>query len=373
MSKRCYYEVLGVERSASEDVIKRAYRKLAFEYHPDRNPDDAESEARFKEAAEAYECLRSPEKRQRYDQFGHAGVENNGFSGFSSNEDIFGAFSDIFGEFFGFTAGARRGGRPRAQAGADLRYSLSISFKQAARGAEVEIKLPKDVPCRTCSGTGAKPGTKPEICKQCGGAGSVQQAQGFFRISVTCPVCRGRGELITEACDDCRGRGVSREVRELKVRIPAGVDHGARLRLRGEGEAGIHGGPSGDLFVDITVKQDEVFRRQGQNLIVTHEISFVQAALGDKVEIPTLDDPITMDIPKGTQPGEVFRLKGMGLPYVGTSRNGDLLVEVRVKTPTRLTKRQEELLEEFASLEEDKPMKRVKKLFKKTRDKVMGE
>ncbi|MGE4293507.1 MAG: molecular chaperone DnaJ [Desulfovibrio sp.] len=372
MAKRDFYEVLGVSPDAGEDEIKRAYRKLAFEFHPDRNPDDAEAESRFKEAAEAYDILRDPEKRRRYDQFGHSGVDGNGFSGFSSTEDIFGAFSDIFGEFFGFGAAGRRG-RPRAQAGADLRYSMTISFRDAARGTEVDLKLPKDVQCSGCDGSGAKPGSRPETCPQCGGAGSVQQAQGFFRISVTCPVCHGRGQLISDPCDICGGRGVMRVTKDLKVRIPAGVDDGSRLRLRGEGEPGVNGGPSGDLFVDIRVEPDKVFRRQGRDLVVSQEISFVQAALGDKISVPTLEEPVTVDVPKGAQGGEVFRIKGFGLPHLGSSHKGDLLVEIKVLTPVKLSKRQEELLREFQELEEQKPMNKAKNFFKKAKDKVMGE
>lgn len=369
MAKRDYYEVLGVARGASEEELKKAYRKMALEFHPDRNPDNKDSEQKFKDAAEAYEVLRDPEKRARYDQFGHAGV-GNGFQGFSSPDDIFGAFSDIFGEVFGFTAG-RRG--PRPQAGADLRYDLTISFREAARGEEIDLAIPMDTPCQDCRGTGAEPGTSPETCKQCRGTGHVQQTQGFFRISVTCPVCHGQGRVIVRHCHRCHGRGLVKETKNLKVRVPPGVDNNSRLRLRGEGGPGLNGGPPGDLYVIIAVEQDKVFRRQGQNLVLTREISFVQAALGHKIEIPTLDEPITMDIPKGTQSGEVFQLKGMGLPHLGSSRRGDLLVEVRVLTPSGLNKRQDELLREFAALEEQKPMKKVKQMFKKTKEKVMGE
>ncbi|SKA87183.1 molecular chaperone DnaJ [Paucidesulfovibrio gracilis DSM 16080] len=373
MSKRDFYEVLGVSRDAGEDEIKRAYRKMAFENHPDRNPDDPEAEARFKEAAEAYDVLRDAEKRRRYDQFGHSGMGDNGFSGFSSTEDIFGAFSDIFGEFFGFGGSGGRQGRTRAQTGADLRYSMTISFRDAACGTEVDLKLPKDVLCDDCGGSGAKPGSSPETCPQCGGTGAVQQAQGFFRISVPCPVCHGQGQLISDPCETCGGRGVKRETKDLKVRIPAGVDDGSRLRLRGEGGAGIHGGPPGDLFVDIRVEPDKVFRRQGRDLVVTQDVGLVQAALGDKVLVPTLDEPVTVDIPRGTQGGEVFRIKGMGLPHLGSSHKGDLLVEVKVLTPTRLSRRQEELLQEFQTLEEQKPMNKAKSFFKKAKDRVMGE
>lgn len=370
MSKRDYYEVLGVSRGSSEDEIKSAYRKLAFTFHPDRNPDDPEAEASFKEAAEAYEVLRDPAKRQRYDQFGHEGLNDNGFSGFNSNDDIFGAFSDIFSDFFGFST-SRGGTRPRA--GADLRYNLDISFREAAKGTEVEITIPMEVPCSECEGSGAKKGTSPQVCGQCGGTGTVQQSQGFFRIAVTCPQCRGQGQVITEPCPECMGRGLVPDERDLKVRIPAGVDNNSRLRLRGEGEAGTHGGPPGDLYVVIRVEPDKVFERQGQNLILSREISFVEAALGHRMEVPTLDDPVNLDIPKGTQSGEVFRLRGLGLPHLGSTHKGDLLVEIRVKTPTHVNKRQEELLREFAELEEGKPLKKAKDFLKKAKDKVMGE
>ncbi|MGE4558392.1 MAG: molecular chaperone DnaJ [Desulfovibrionaceae bacterium] len=370
MTRRDYYEVLGVERQASQEEIKKAYRKLAFENHPDRNPGDAEAEARFKEAAEAYEVLRDQDKRSRYDRFGHSGLGDNGFSGFSSSDDIFSAFSDIFGDIFGFSS---RGGGQRPQAGADLRYTMNISFREAAKGVERELKLPIMDTCESCNGTGAKPGTTAETCRQCGGTGQVQQSQGFFRIAVTCPVCRGQGRVITDPCPECMGLGQKRKTKSLKVRIPAGVDDGSRLRLRGEGEAGQFGGPPGDLYVVVRVEPDKVFSRQGDDLLVAQEISFVQAALGDKIMVPTLDEDASMDIPKGVQSGEVYKLKGLGLPRLGSSQRGDLLVEFHVKTPTRLSKRQEEILREFATLEEEKPFKRVKTMFKKARDKVMGE
>ncbi|MBG0790135.1 MAG: molecular chaperone DnaJ [Desulfovibrionaceae bacterium] len=374
MSKRDYYEVLSVDREATQDEIKSAYRKMAFKYHPDRNPDDPAAESKFRDAAEAYEVLGNAEKRQTYDRFGHAGLGGNGFSGFSSNEDIFGAFSDIFGEVFGF-AGAGRGAN-RPMAGTDLRYNLEISFREAAKGAEVSIQIPVEVSCGKCNGTGAAPGTQPQTCPQCGGSGSIQQSQGFFRISVTCPQCRGAGSLISDPCDECMGRGTVITDKDLSVRIPAGVDNNSRLRLRGEGEAGINGGPPGDLYVVIRVTPDEVFERQGQNLIISREISMVQAAIGHRLEVPTLDEPVNLDIPSGTQSGEVFRLRGLGLPHLGSSQHGDLLVEVRVKTPSRLTDRQKELLEEFAEIEREESGKfknKAKDFFKKAKDKVMGE
>ncbi|WP_319467167.1 molecular chaperone DnaJ [uncultured Pseudodesulfovibrio sp.] len=373
MSKRDYYEVLGVSREAGQDEIKSAYRKLAFKFHPDRNQDDPDAESKFKEAAEAYEVLGDDGKRQTYDRFGHDGLNGNGFSGgFSSNEDIFGAFSDIFGEVFGFSSGGR-GGANRPRPGADLRYNLDISFREAAKGAEVDITIPVEQECDDCQGSGAAPGTTPEVCPQCGGTGTVQQAQGFFRISVTCPQCRGAGSMISDPCPECMGRGTVIRDKDLKVRIPAGVDNNSRLRLRGEGEGGTNGGPPGDLYVVIHVEPDSVFERQGQSLIIRREITFVEAALGHRLEVPTLDDPVNLDIPKGTQSGEVFRLRGLGLPHLGSAHKGDLLVEVSVKTPTHLNKRQEELLAEFAEIEAGKLTTKAKGFFKKAKDKVMGE
>lgn len=366
---RDYYEVLGVERDAADDEIKKAYRQMAFKFHPDRNPDDPEAESKFKEAAEAYEVLRNPETRARYDRFGHEGLGGNGFGGFGSTEDVFSAFSDIFGEFFGFGGRSARG--PRPQAGNDLRYDLSVGFRDAAKGTEVTLKIPKNVPCHICGGNGAEPGTSPEVCKQCNGTGQVVQSQGFFRIAVTCPICRGVGKVVTHPCKECHGRGVTRQIRELKVRVPAGVDDGSRLRLRGEGEPGQHGGPPGDLYVMLRVEPDKVFEREGQNLILHEDITFVQAALGHKLEVPTLDGQETMEIPKGTQSGEIFSLRGLGLPVPGTNRSGDLLVEVRVVTPKNISKKQEELLREFESLDEQKPMKKVKNFFRKAKE-AMG-
>lgn len=372
MSKRDYYEILGVSTGASQDEIKSAYRKLALKYHPDRNPDDPEAEAQFKEAAEAYEVLGNEEKRQTYDRFGHEGVSGNGYSGFSSNEDIFGAFSDIFGEVFGFSTGGR-GGANRPRPGADLRYNLNVSFREAAKGAEVDITIPVEQECETCEGSGAAPGTTPDTCSHCGGSGTIQQAQGFFRIQATCPQCRGAGQMIADPCDECMGRGTVIRDKDLKVRIPAGVDNNSRLRLRGEGEAGFNGGPPGDLYVVILVEPDDVFERQGQNLIISREISFVEAALGHRMEVPTLDEPVNLDIPKGTQSGQLFRLRELGLPHLGSTHKGDLVVEIKVKTPKNLNSRQEELLREFAEIEASKLSTKAKGFFKKAKEKVMGD
>jgi molecular chaperone DnaJ len=373
MSQRDYYEVLGVSRDAADDEINRAYRKKAMEFHPDRNPDNPEAEAKFKEAAEAYDVLRDAEKRARYDRFGHAGVNGNGYGGgggFSSTEDIFAHFGDIFGDLFGFAGmGGARG--PRPQAGSDLRYNLNISFRQAARGDEVTLRIPKNVTCPDCSGSGAAPGTQPETCPQCGGSGQVVRQQGFFQMAMPCSACRGEGRIVRNPCPRCRGAGQVQDIRELSVRIPAGVDTGNRLRLRGEGEPGVHGGPPGDLYVVIRVDDDKTFRRQGQDLVVRKEISFVQAILGDKVEVPTLDDPVTVDIPRGTQSGEVFRIAGKGLPHLGSSQTGALLVEVTVRIPSSVNDEQEKLLREFERLEENRPLRKVKNMFKKA-GKAMG-
>jgi len=371
MSQRDYYEVLGVGRDASEEEIKKAYRKKAFEFHPDRNPDDAGAEEKFKEAAEAYDILRDANKRARYDQFGHAGVGGNGYGqGFSNTEDIFSSFSDIFGDLFGFGS-ATRG--PRPTKGADLRYNLRISFRQAAKGDQVELKIPRRAHCPECHGSGAEPGTQPETCRQCGGSGQVTQSQGFFRVSTPCPVCRGRGTVIASPCSRCRGEGIVQETRELSVTIPAGVDNGSRLRLRGEGEPGELGGPPGDLYVVLYVDEDATFRRQGQDLVHTVSVDMVQAALGATVDVPTLDDPVPLSIPKGTQSGEVFQLRGLGLPHINHQGSGDLLVEVLVTTPQGLSKRQEELLKEFSALEDKKLKNKAKNFFKRAKDKAMGD
>lgn len=370
MSQTCYYEILEVSREATDEEIKKSYRRLAMKYHPDRNPDDPEAERKFKEAAEAYDILRDAEKRARYDRFGFAGVQNGGGGGgFGNSEDIFSHFSDIFGDLFGFGSGTMGG--PRPMTGADLRYNLTISFTQAARGDEVLLKLPKRVACDECNGTGAAPGTKPESCRHCNGTGQVRRSQGFFQVAMPCPVCRGEGQIITKPCPKCKGEGIITETRELSVRIPAGVDNGTRLRVRGEGEPGMNGGGAGDLYVVIGVEADKTFRRQGQDLVLFQQISFVQAALGHKLEVPSLDGPVPLEIPRGIQSGTVLRIAGKGMPFLGQNRNGDLLIEVKVLTPTRLTEKQEELLREFESLTDEGPIDKVKNIAKKF-GKAMG-
>lgn len=370
MPRDCY-EVLGVSKDAAEDDIKRAYRKLALQNHPDHNPDNPEAELRFKEAAEAYEILRDPESRARYDKFGYAGLGQGNGRNFGSAEDIFVHFGDIFGDMFGFNLGGGRRSGPRQSAGDDLRYNLNVSFRQAAKGAEITLNVPRKTTCDECEGSGAARGTTRETCRHCGGAGQVRNSQGFFQFVVPCQACRGAGHIISKPCPKCKGQGIVQEMRELSVRIPAGVDTGTRLRLRGEGEAGKNGGPFGDLYVFIQVEEDKVFRRQGQNLVLQREIDFVQAALGYELKVPGLDEELSLKIPEGTQSESVFKLAGQGLPYLGEKRQGDLLVKIIVRTPTNLTAKQKELLREFQGANDSKPLEKVKKLGRKL-GKVMG-
>ncbi len=357
MEKRDYYEVLGVSRNATEDEIKKAYRKLALKYHPDRNPGDKEAEEKFKEAAEAYEVLRDPEKRQLYDQFGHAGLQGTGFSGFHGFEDIFSSFSDIFEDFFsfGFSGGKRRNGT--GQPGHDLAYDLKITFEEAAFGTEKTVEIPTLVECDSCGGTGLEAGSREEICPTCRGHGQIYQTQGFFRISTTCTRCKGSGKIITSPCKECGGEGRIRHFRKVNIKIPAGVDTGTRLRLKNKGEAGYRGGPAGDLYVRILVEPHEFLEREGDNLYCRVPVSMVQAALGDSIEIPTLNGNKTLEINPGTQSGDTYLFKGEGIPHLHGYGRGDLVVEVAVKTPTKLTKRQKELLREFAEIEASKSRK----------------
>ena len=350
MAKRDYYEVLGVTRSATDQEMKSAYRRLAMEHHPDRNRGDAESEEKFKEAAEAYNVLSNSETRARYDRFGHAGLSSTGQGGWTGDfggiEDMLG---DLFGDLFGGRSSSRRGG---ARRGGDLRYDLEITLEQAASGYKTKLTIPRAEPCETCNGSGAAAGTSPSVCNMCSGAGQVRFQQGFFSVSRTCQQCRGTGRVITSYCKTCRGQGLIEKEQSLEIKIPAGVDSGARLRVSGEGEAGTAGGPRGDLYVIIQVREHELFERQGNNLYVNVPISFTQAALGAQVTVPTLDGEDSLNIPEATQTGSIFRIKGKGIVSLQGQGRGDLFVVASVVTPTRLNREQRKLLEQFAASEE---------------------
>lgn len=358
MDKRDYYETLNVSQDAGDDEIKKAYRKQAMKYHPDRNPGDKDAEEMFKEAAEAYEVLRNNEKRQIYDQYGHEGLQGTGFSGFSGFNDIFSSFGDIFEEFFGF--GSRSGGRDRSRRGNDLRYNTTISLEEAFSGKEEEVVYNRWETCEICTGSGVTPGSKPQTCSTCQGSGSVVRSQGFFQIKTTCPSCNGQGRIITDPCKKCKGNGKIKAKRSINLKIPPGVDTDSQLRLRGEGEAGAYGGPAGDLFVAIRVKEHEFFSREGKHLFCELPVSFIQAALGDRVTVPVLgeDEVQELKIPQGTQPGDVLSLPGRGMPSLSRNRHGDLIIKIVVKIPKKLTQHQKQLLEEF---EEGKRAKRGKK------------
>ena len=360
MAKRDYYDVLGVSKTSSEDDIKRSYRRLALQYHPDRNPDDPEAEEKFKEASEAYDVLHDPEKRSLYDRYGHEGLHSAGFQGFQGFEDVFSNFGSIFEDLFGM-GGGRRGGRRAARSGADLRYNLQVAFEDAVFGAEKILEFDKLETCVHCLGKRTAPGTAPATCQTCGGVGQVERRQGFFAVRTTCPQCRGEGSMITDPCPQCRGRGQVSAPKKLQVKVPAGVDDGARLRLVGEGEEGVNGGPPGDLYVVISVDAHDVFERHGNDVHCQIDLSFPQAALGAEVEIPSLyEEAQRLDIEPGTQNGETRRVRSAGIPDVRSGRRGDQIVHIAVRTPTHLTERQEELLREFAALEGEatKPKKR---------------
>ena len=354
--KRDYYDVLGVSRSASDEELKKAYRKLALRYHPDKNPGNREAEERFKEIGEAYAVLCDAERRAQYDRFGHAAFEQGGLGGFDFSagfEDILG---DLFGDFFG--TGRGRGGRTRSRRGQDLQYQLELTFEEAAHGCEKTLSIPRLSACATCGGTGAKPGTKPTVCSQCRGSGQIRFQQGFFAIAKTCSTCGGQGTVISSPCADCDGAGARRRTHTLNVRIPAGVDNGSRLKLRGEGETGANGGHPGDLYVLIRVAAHPIFARDGVDVVCEVPVSVVQAALGTKLDIPTLDGPRKLDVPAGTQSGHLFRLRGLGVADLNGYGRGDQVVRLTVETPRKLSARQRELLEEFARIsgEEVHPM-----------------
>ncbi len=352
MTKRCYYEVLGVSRNATDEEIKKSYRRLALKFHPDRNPGNKDAEEKFKEAAEAYEVLMDQDKRAIYDRYGHEGLSSAGFEGFRGFDDIFSSFSDIFGDIFGFNSGRSRS-RSSARPGSDLRYDLRISFMEAALGATKEIEIEKYERCPSCNGYGTAPGTQPEVCSRCRGRGQISQSAGFFSISSTCPQCHGYGRVITTPCPECHGSGKKKTSKIIQVKIPAGVDTGSRLRLKGEGEEGEHGGANGDLYVFLYVDDHDFFKRHDYDIYCQVPISFVQAALGATIEVPTLTGVEKIQIPRGTQSGKVFRLKGKGVPRLQGYGRGDLVIEVVITVPTHLNERQEELLREFERVSED--------------------
>lgn len=346
MIKADYYEVLQIDRTATEAEIKKAYRQLAVKYHPDKNPGNKEAEDKFKEASEAYEVLSHPERRMVYDQFGHAGLQGTGFSGFGGVDEVFDSFGDIFDEFFGM--GGKRSRASRAKRGSDLRYDLEIPFLEACFGTEKKISLAKMVACETCQGSGAKNGSTPKVCQHCQGHGQIRHSQGFFTISTACPACHGAGQVITDPCPDCRGQGSTRKTKTISVKIPAGVQSGIRLLVQGEGEAGSKGGTPGDLYVYLQVGEHEIFRREEDDIHTLVTISMSQAALGAKLKTPTLKGEEEIHIKPGTQPGQTLRLKGQGVPNLRTHRHGDQVITVMVKIPERLNSEQEKLLKEFA-------------------------
>ena len=348
MSQRDYYEILGVDRNADDNAIKKAYRKLAMKNHPDRNPGDDAAAERFREATEAYEVLSDSEKRKIYDQYGHAGLGgqagfgSGGFQGSHAYQDFGDLFGDVFGSMFG------GGGGQQVNRGSDLRYDLELTLEEAAAGKEVELEVPKYTHCDTCNGSGARPGTNPVPCGTCGGHGQVQMQQGFFAVRRTCPTCHGQGKKIESPCVTCGGTGRKRVTKKLKIKIPAGVYHGAQVRVAGEGEVGEHGGPAGDLYVVVNLKEHAIFERDGADLHCEMPITFPQAVLGTELDAPTLTGKVKIRIPAGTEAGRVFRLRGHGVPDVRTNQKGDLYVRVNIAVPKKLSKEQREALEKFA-------------------------
>ncbi len=368
-AKRCYYEVLVVQRTATKPEIDRAYRKLAIKFHPDSNRDDENAVTKFKEATEAYEILSDAEKRKRYDQHGHAGVEGAAHQ-FHDVEDIFGAFGDLFGgsfaDFFGGRSSGGGGGRRRqSRRGADIRCDVSLSLEEAARGTRKDVSFRRRVPCETCDGKGAAPGSKPETCATCGGHGQVIQSAGILRVQTSCPNCRGAGQTISQPCTTCRGSGLQNEKAELSVEIPAGVDDGMRVRLQGEGEASPDGGPAGDCYCFITVRPHELFKRDGTHLILQLPVSYSQAALGADIEVPTLDGARNLRIEAGTQNGEVFTIRGSGVADPRSGRAGDLLVQVFIEVPKKLNPHQEQLLRQLAELDHESVLPQRKSFLAK--------
>ncbi len=373
-SKRDYYEVLEVDRGASDTDIKKAYRKLAKQYHPDVNPGDKNAEAKFKEINEAYEVLSDPQKKARYDQYGHAGVDPNSFGGAGAGfgDFDFGGIGDIFETFFGGGFGRSSRSRSGPQKGADIKYSMQLTFEEAAFGVEKEITINRHENCSNCSGTGAKPGTSPETCKHCNGTGQVQYRQntplGQFVNVKTCDVCRGEGKIITNPCPDCSGKGKVKKTVKREVNIPAGIDDGQTISLRGEGEPGSKGGPAGDVYITVAVRPHAIFRRQGNDVVCEMPITFVQAALGAELEVPTLDGKVKYSIPEGTQTGSIFRLKNKGIPYLRGNGRGDQYVKVEIDVPKKLNEKQKELLRQFAEISGDDVYEQRKGFFDKMKD-----
>ncbi|HRK84981.1 MAG TPA: molecular chaperone DnaJ [Alcaligenes faecalis] len=373
MAKRDLYEILGVAKNATQDELRKAYRKLAMKHHPDRNPDNKDAEEKFKEAKEAYEILSDEQKREAYDRYGHAGVDPNagmgGMGGGMGGAGFADAFGDIFGEIFG---GARRGGGgPQVYRGADLRYSLDISLEQAAAGFDTEIRVPSWENCDTCSGTGAKPGTSAQTCRTCHGSGAVRMQQGIFSMQQTCPTCHGSGKEIPDPCVACHGEGKVKKTKTLQVKIPAGIDDGMRIRSGGNGEPGVNGGPAGDLYVEIRIKPHGIFQRDGEDLHCELTIPFTTAALGGTVEVPTLTGRGEITIPEGTQVGKTFRLRGKGIKGIRSSYPGDLYCHIQIETPVRLNEEQKKLLRQFEQALSDGGVKHSPKSESWT-DKVKG-
>ena len=361
-NKRDYYEILGVQKNVSESELKKAYRQKALQYHPDKNQGNKESEEKFKEASEAYEVLKDPEKKNLYDRFGHEGLKGAGI-GFSGFEDAFSSFGDIFEDFFGF--GERSRSRTAAHQGADLRYDMKISFLDAAFGKELDISIEKKVECSACNSTGAKPGTSPETCSHCHGVGQISTSQGFFSIQTTCPNCHGQGQTIKTPCKDCRGVGSVLRPKKINVKIPAGVDNGTRLRLQGEGEPGKFGGPPGDLYVFLRVEPHDFFERNKYDIYCKIPISISQAVLGADIEIPTLNSSHKLRIPRSTQSGTIFQLEGAGIKHIKGYGRGNQIISVFVKTPSSLTKQQEELFRELAKISGEKVLEKSKGFFQR--------
>ena len=371
MAKRDPYDILGVSKTATADEIKAAYRKKALLHHPDRNPGNKDAEEKFKESAEAFEILNDAEKRRRFDQFGHEGLQGQSHRSFNSFDDVLSAFGDVFAgdglfdDFFGVGRGGRRRGPPK---GASLRCELHLSLREAAFGTQKTIELMRGEPCGTCRGSGCKAGTSPAACRTCGGQGAVFQSAGFFSIRTACGRCGGAGKIVENPCRDCRGSGQERKKREIKVTIPAGIEDGTRLRLAGEGETGPGGGPPGDLYCDVFVKEDDLFERHGDDVLCEFPVAVSQAALGADVEIPTLEGKSSLKIPPGSQPGDLLRMRGMGVPHLDGRGRGDQIVRVAVRIPKKPSKRQEELYRELAVAEEANVEPEQKNFFKKMKD-----